>query len=161
MFQQVEKSSGRTGRNKHESGKRKDLESCKKELGICGGWWAQNIWLRCLALPSRTLDPFPTLSLSGLSCLEEVGCRVMAKETRWPSSLCNSLPTGQYSEGLLVIRIEIFLSSVWGVLYGFSGRLGSLSHQIFQQPCEAGRTGIVPNEGNSGQGMFNSSAKVT
>lgn len=44
---------------------------------------------------------------------------------------------------------------------GFSGRLGLLSHHIFQQPCEAGRTGIIPNEGNSGQGMFNSSAKVT
>lgn len=44
---------------------------------------------------------------------------------------------------------------------GFSGRLGPLSQQIFQQPYEAGRTGIIPNEGNSGQGMFNSSAKVT
>lgn len=44
---------------------------------------------------------------------------------------------------------------------GFSGRLGPLSQQIFQQPCEAGRTGIIPNEGNSGQRMFNSSAKVT
>lgn len=43
----------------------------------------------------------------------------------------------------------------------FAGRLCPLAHQIFQQPCEAGRTGIIPNEGNSGQGMSNGSAKVT
>lgn len=36
-----------------------------------------------------------------------------------------------------------------------AGRLCPLSHEIFQQPCEAGRTGIIPNEGNLGQGKFN------
>ena len=36
-------------------------------------------------------------------------------------------------------------------------RLRPLSHQIFQQSCEAGKTGIIPNKGNLGQGMFNGS----
>lgn len=36
-----------------------------------------------------------------------------------------------------------------------AGKLCPLSHEIFQQRCEAGRTGIIPNEGNLGQGTLN------